>query len=377
MNLAPLAPLYESDAPCAAVCVDTSATDESVAGRRELQARQVVHDLAGQGADVPTREAVRAALRDFPHGPAGPAGRAVFARGGEVVLDVPLSVAPPAGAEAAWSRLPHVAPLVELAPDEPDCLVAYIDRAGADFELYTAEGSRAAGRTRGRTWPLHRTSSADWSERHFQLAVEDAWEQNARLVAQKAGEHVAETGAELLVLAGGARERRSVRENLPKGLAAAVAETSHGGRAAGGGTPLLSAEVEQARNEYLRRRTAEELDRFQAARNPADGRPAAAEGVAELAEAAREHRIDTLLLDPRAPDTGREVWVGADPDRLAARRDDARPPGGGDGGDPFPARADDALLRAAAVTGAEALCVPSGADGHPAGGLGALLRWSY
>ncbi|MCZ9337549.1 hypothetical protein NGM37_07125, partial [Streptomyces sp. TRM76130] len=63
------------------------------------------------------------------------------------------------------------------------------------------------------------------------------------------------------------------------------------------------------------------LDRFLAARTPdGEGRTAAVEGVPALIEAAREHRIDELLVIPDGPDTHREVWIGEDADQLAVRR---------------------------------------------------------
>ncbi|MEU9354555.1 hypothetical protein AB0D65_27145, partial [Streptomyces griseoloalbus] len=40
-------------------------------------------------------------------------------------------------------------------------------------------GRRAAAGRR----PLHRTGSVDWSERHFQLRVENTWEHNAAEIA--------------------------------------------------------------------------------------------------------------------------------------------------------------------------------------------------
>ncbi|WP_028813012.1 hypothetical protein [Streptomyces flavidovirens] len=212
-----------------------------------------------------------------------------------------------------------------LAGEEPVCLLAYVDRKGADFEL---EESRAG----------------------------------------------------LVVLAGDERERRAVYDALPLRLQPLTVETDHGGRSAGADSRLLDEDVERARQEHARRRAAAELERFRAARDPsADGGIViAAEGVPALVDAAREHRISELLVDPDGPDAGREVWVGDEPHQLAVRRTDARYLSDGE---PHTARADDALLRSAAMTGAEAIRVPP-ADGTapvagPAGGLGALLRWAW
>jgi Bacterial archaeo-eukaryotic release factor family 2 len=379
MKLAPLAPLYERPEPWASVYVDTSGVDESTIGRRALQARQIRHDLAEQGADEATCRVVGEAVETYPYaGDAGPEGRALFAAHGELALEAPLIRKPPADVATVWGRLPHVAPLLELVPDEPDCLIAYIDRTGADFELRTAAERRPAGHVQGKAWPMHRTGRDIWSERHFQFGVENTWEENARAIADELRDCVAETGAPLVVLAGDPRERVAVHEHLLSGPThPVVVETEHGGRAAGAAERLLDADVELAREEYLRRWTAQEVTHFEQARSMSGGHVDAAEGVPALVEAAREHRIDRLYLDPEGPDTHRQVWVGAAPDQIAVRRNDTRSLGESE---PFTARADDALLRSAATTGAEAVLLPHTgrhSDGPPVGGLGALLRWPY
>lgn len=395
MKLAPLAPLYERPGPWASVYVDTSIADESTLSRRDLQAREVSDELARQGADEATCRVVREAVGSYPHGE-GAAGHAVFATHGEVVFDPVLSVPPPGEPTITWSPLPHVAPLLELAPDEPDCLVAYIDRTGADLELRTPSTRRSEGQVHGLDWPVHRTAS-DWSERHFQLSVENTWEENARTVASAIEECLEQTGAELVILAGDEREMRTVHECLPDRLPAAVVETQRGGRAAGSATEMLDEDIERERRACVRQRIAEDLERFRAARSRSGGRTDAADGVPALIEAAREHRIDTLFLKPDGPDGHREVWAGSDPDQIAMRRTDARALGEPE---PFRTRADDALLRSAAATGAEAVVVdldfgydrgpeqelrddnrtnggtgPGEPEPEPVGGLGALLRW--
>lgn len=397
MKLAPLATLYERAGPWATAYVDTSLADEATLSRRELEARHISEELAGQGGDEATCRAIDAAIGAYPHGE-GAAGHAVFANGGEVVLDPVLTVPPPGGSFVTWGPLPHVAPLVELAPDRPDCLVVYVDRTGADMELRTGAATIAQGEVHGRDWPIHRTASADWSERHFQLAVENTWEENARAMASAVEDAVARTGARLVVLVGDERERRTVHERLRAGLPAEVVETSHGGRAAGADTALLDEDIEAYVRAWEQRRASDAVERFMAARARTDGRTAAADGVPALVEAAREHRIDVLLLKPDGPDVRREVWAGPDADQIAVRRTEARSLGEPE---PFSVRADDALLRSAAVTGAEALVVDSRAaresdpaqdlaadnrataatgpaepEPEPVGGLGALLRWA-
>lgn len=368
MDLAFLHPLYEHPGPWASAYVDAPRPTEDASHERHLAAVAVARELSTQGADEETCVAVREALQEARQS-SEPHGRAVFARAGEVVLTLPLSRSPDGGV-VRWTPLPHTAPLLELAGEEPVCLVAYVDRKGADLELRGSLGHEDAGTVTGRQWPVHRTSTGDWSERHFQLRVENTWEHNAAEIADALAVCQEETGADLLILVGDEREKRSVRERLPKRLHDMVVEAAHGA-----GSRLLDEDVEHTRAEHVRLRAERELERFLAARAPGDdGRPGAVEGVPALVEAAREHRIGELLIRPDGPDAHREVWVGEDPDQLAVRRTDLKILGEQNS---WSARADDALIRSAVATGAAALSVtPALGDEAPVGGLGALLRWT-
>ncbi|MFI0240561.1 Vms1/Ankzf1 family peptidyl-tRNA hydrolase [Streptomyces sp. NPDC016845] len=405
MHLSFLGPLFDRSGPWATVYFGLGQNDESGAKRRELSVREVCRTLAEQGADQATVKAVGEALTGTSVAEY-PAGRALFAADGEVVLTHRLSRAPQ-GQLASWAPLPRLMPLVELSGQDPVCLVAYVDRTGADFERRGPGGPRDIGGVEGRQWPVHRTATSDWSERHFQLKVENTWEQNAAEIADALATAYEESGAELVVLVGDPRERPSVHEKLPEAVREVTVETEHGGRAAGSDSSALEEAIERARGEYTGRRVEEALDRFRAGRSSKDDRPeGAVEGVPAVVEAAREHRIDTLLLRPDGPDLGRETWVGPGPDQVAVSRGDAHTLGESD---PYSVRADDALLRSAAATGADVLVLPLPSDGKPslsdlsddtgqegsdgtdrpggppgavvtdipAGGIGALLRWTY
>jgi len=78
MDLAFLHPLYEHPGPWASVYADTSRHTESTPHERSLMARAAATELAGQGADEATCQAVRGALEELRHSPE-PHGRALFA----------------------------------------------------------------------------------------------------------------------------------------------------------------------------------------------------------------------------------------------------------------------------------------------------------
>ncbi|WP_419999442.1 hypothetical protein [Streptomyces boninensis] len=374
MKLGFLDPLLHTPGPWASVYFGTTRTTEDAAARQALHARAACERLTAQGADNATCQALYAELTTpTPQLP----GRALFAADGAVRLDVPLAT-PPAQPESCWTWLPHTGPLLDYAGPDPSCLVAYVDHTGAGLELYDAQGRRTAGEVRGEDRPVQRTASSVRPERRSQLAVENTWEENAARTAESVAAKAAETGAEFVVLAGDPRERRAVRDRLPRRLRAAAVETSRAARAAGAeaGRRMPHAELDELRAEQAHARAEEALQRFRAGRVPTGGRIDAAEGVPALIDAAREHRIEALLVRSGGSDLHRDVWVGPAPDQLALRRTDAQYLG-----EPRPstARADDALIRSATATGADVIPLPEpdGRGAAPVGGLGALLRWPY
>ncbi|SFF59060.1 hypothetical protein SAMN05216251_12081 [Actinacidiphila alni] len=377
MNMDPLRPLTTRSGPWASAYVAGGHTDESGAKERELEVRDVCRALRRDGADPATVGAVRDVLEAVT--PAeSPYGSAVFAAAGQVVLLLHLAV-PPRRPGAHWSALPRLAPLLDAYAADVPCLLARIDRTGADLELRDFV-SRHVGRVRGQRWPVHRTGRNDWSERHFQLKVENTWEHNAGQIAEALTTAVKECEPAVLVLAGDPREREAVLGRLPADVRGITASSDHGGRAAGADSAPLERDIDAARQEHLRRHREQVLDRFRAGRVTSDRPTDAVEGVPAAVEAAREHRIATLLLRQDTPALHEEVWTGAEPDRIAVRKS---------ADEPTAARADDALLRAAVATSADVLLLPaaesgegestddatSGADDIPVGGLGALLRW--
>ena len=368
MDLSSLRPLFDRPGPWASVYMDTSHNTEDAARRHELRVRAAVAELAEQGAEKRTCEAVRRALADVPVSGEPPA-RALFACDGEVVLDQPLATAPVLP-EATWAPLPRLGPLVALSDDGPSCLIAHIDRTGARLELDDGRRRIPQGEVEGEQWPVHRTGRNEWSERHFQLKVENTWEQNAELIAGEIAKRCQATGARLVVLAGDPRERRLVLEHLPEQLRGLAVET---------GRDPSEEKIAQLRKERQEQRLAAVLDRFRAARGrPGEhgaggGQPGpAAEGVPAVVSAAQRRQVEALLVQPGSPDPARTVWIGPSPDQVAVDRKELESLGVSR---PQAARADDALVRSAVAANAEVFAVPEDSR-EPAGGIGAVLRWS-
>ncbi|WP_369776823.1 hypothetical protein [Streptomyces sp. R33] len=381
MELGFLKPLFARQGPWASVYIETTRATEDAQRIQKLREREVASQLIDAGADAYTVRAVVNRLAGEPVSGAPP-GRALFAAGAEVVLDIPLG-ASPAATGATWSFLPHVAPLAGLRGDEPSCLVAYIDHTGADLELRDAHHREAVGQAQGREWQGrgHRSIPADRYEWHYRNKVENAWNETAGIIATELARQWPESGADLVVLTGDPRERRAVRNQLPEQMRAMTVEVDSGGRSPGASKAALDREIAQVREKFARERLESALERFRMGRGrPGEHREStvdtgpgeAAEGMPAVVDAVRTHQVATLLLSPDGSDAAREVWIGPGVDEVAVQRGQAEAMGVHK---PVRARADDALLRSAAAAGSEVLLVPAGVPG-PSGGLGAVLRWT-
>lgn len=381
MELGLLKPLFDRPGPWASVYIETTRATEDGAKVQQLRERAIAGQLIDAGADAYTTKAVMYRLTNEPVS-GTPPGRALFATGAEVVLDLPLGIAPPAG-EATWSVLPHVAPLAGLRGDDPTCMVAYIDRTGADLEVREAYRREAVGGANGKEWQGrgHRSIPADRYEWHYRNKVENTWNETADVIVDEIARQWSESGAELLVLTGDPRERRAVYNRLPESIRAVAVEAEGGSRSAGASAAGLDREIAQACERFRQDRLRRTLERFRIGRGkPGQHRESsvdtgpgeAAEGLPAVIDAARRHQVDILLLTPDGSDGGRQVWIGPGNDDVAVQRGQARAIGVPK---PEQARADDAVLRAAVAAGSDVLLVPEGMGG-PAGGLGAVLRWT-
>lgn len=370
MELAFLRPIFARPGPWTSVYLDVSRNTEGAVDEVELRWRATRAELAHGGADGLTLDAVEAAL---PLGP-GPvpgvvpgAGRglAVFAADGEVALAVPLPQPPPRDLGLV-GPLPHLLPaLVQLGEPVP-WLRVVVDRTGAD--LVMSRGWRPPRTEQvqgGHEYPLHKAAPGGWSQPRYQRAAETTWERNATEVASAVADAAASVDAQVLVLAGDVRARQLLMEHLPVRWRPLVVQAESGSRAPGAAVEPLEEATASAAGEVARRRVASVLDGWQAGRG--SGRSRA--GLAPVVAAARWGQLETLLLDPAGVDE--LVWVGPEPTDIAVEPGELN---GGRAGPVQAERADAALIRAAAGTGADLMLV----DGDPArlgGGVGAVLRY--
>ncbi|MBT2382932.1 hypothetical protein [Streptomyces sp. ISL-11] len=332
----------------------------------ESRWRGLAGRLAEEGADRATLDALtERVLESLP----GTGVLAVFASAGKVRHAVELSGVRRDGGDLAMKGpLPHLLPLLEWRQDHPARVVAVVDRAGADLQLY-AEGS---------TEPVKRTvdgpddeivRSPGQPQMRFQHRAEDSWEHNAAVAAEAVGEALGEVSAHLLLLAGDVRARQYLTKHLPTRVQKDVRTGQvSGSRTEDGSDAERAAQVAAEAARFGRERTTELLRRLVEERAPGG---TAVEGVRETVGALAAGRMGTLIVtdDPR---DSRMAWFGEAPTEVYERLEDHVPNGSGP---VVSAPLADVAVRSALLTGADVRVLDHDTPDAPAVGIGGICRF--
>jgi phosphoglycolate phosphatase-like HAD superfamily hydrolase len=361
-----LTDLYRSPGPFITVLLDATRSTEAGAREVELRWRALRAQLSEQGADAPDLDALDAAIDDDRQ--PGRHGRALVAADGEVLFSDVLPE-PPRREFAVVAPLPHLMPYVAQRGHRIPYLLVVTDRTGADIAVPPWIGGAVETVEGGDQFPTHKTGRDDWSELHFQHRVENAWEHNARDVADVVARRARAIGAELVIVAGDERARAmldtQLQKDLPRG--SAVIKAERGGRGDGASEQALQEAVHEALLRAVWRRRRELLEHLQQNLGRAEY---AVAGVTDVVDALRRAAVDTLVISDDPSSTLR-AFVGPEPVQFALREDDVRALGVAD---PEQDRLDAALVRAVVGTGARLVTTPNAHDYLP-DGIGALLRY--
>ncbi|WP_432947400.1 Vms1/Ankzf1 family peptidyl-tRNA hydrolase [Kribbella sp. CA-253562] len=330
---------------------------ESGAHEHELRVRAAGEQLAEQGADDAVVEVVTARLSEPADEPA-PVTRTVVANTGGVVFDelVHERIDQPV---VHWGPLPDLSRWVESAERNIRFVLALVDHEGGDVAVYQSdvpepESETSAG---GETTHVHKVPVGGWSALRYQHETENVWSRNADAVADEI-DRVITSGVRLVLLAGDPRSVAQVEERL-KNERATVVRLESGGRAEDGGDEAQQQAIREALLEYT---VARRLELHHQLKDRLGQGSAVATGAGDIADAFVKGQVDTLLLDPGA---AREV-------ELLVRDHPGFDVGAVPEDQPLPA--DQALVAAAARTGANVVVMPRASlGGAPAA---ALLRWN-
>jgi hypothetical protein len=373
MELSFVRGLYDTPGPWASVYVDATHDTEPARAAVRIRWKNLRASLSGQGIDERTLHSLETELIDeqtwrpldatpveeSPH--AGRHGVALFAAQGSVRY-AELTDEPPRSDIGEVSALPFLTPLLSLRGEQIPWLRVIVNRVGADVEDQAHDTIRAEGT---QLFPIRKTHGGGWSEEHLHRKAEIHWQHNAREVAEHVSQFAGTVGAELVIVAGDARARRLLIDQLPERWRERVVEVEAGSRAPGADLTTVDLATRQAITTIVDRRYAAALDRF-----TVRGGEYAAAGIPAVIAAFDRAQVDTLLLDPDGVAKA-QLWLGVDLSQIAPSEEELNRLGSRQ---IERVRAEDALIRAAAITDAELVLVsPSRVQLED--GVGAVLRY--
>jgi hypothetical protein len=292
---------------------------------------------------------------------------------------------------ARWATLPHLLPLLAQAPEYVPHVVVRVGRTAATITGFDRTGREVLGAAaEGQNHPAHKAGGGGTAHYSLEHRTEEVWARNARAFAADIDRAVSQLHAELVVLTGDVRACSLVRDALgehSRAISEQVAGPPPDDRTT---APQIGDEVRRLAAQRATRWTRDVLEQFEQERGRTSG--LAVTGLDPVIRALQLSQVRTLLLVDD-PSSELQVWIGPEPMQLALTENDLRGIGSPVLGQD---RADAALLRAVAATGADLVLVPhaaadqdpdrlgSAAGGAaPAGGqpdltdgIGALLRFA-
>ncbi len=367
MDLSFLRPLYSHPGPWASAYLDATPDTEDAARALALRWRGMRESLAGQGAGPGVLTAMDQALERVP---AVPDRRGVAMFASEAAPDdvtVELLPTPPRADLAHYGALPHAMPLVAQRGEEVGWLRVVADRTGGEVSAFDTGGVRpsASETVQGHeSYPIRKVKPGGWSQARYQREAETTWQRNTGDVAAATTELAEAVGPDVLVVAGDVRARQLLLEQLPKRWRERAVVTDAGSRAAGADPEPLDDATTLAVADVADRRTRGAVDRFGA-------QAGVGNGLAAVVTALQREQAEAVLIvdDPSSTD---ELWIGPEAAQLALDPAQLRQMGVEE---PVRVRADAALVRATAGTGADLVLVgPDDADLKH--GVGAVLRYT-
>lgn len=354
-----IAHLYEDPGPFATGYVDVSRDTENAPEKIELQVRTATDAATQAGAPESVVAQLREALLEPTEVPAPTSRFAVVTERGVLLNEVVRArLDQPSG---SWGPLPDLGAWISDEAQTVPFVLALVDHEGGDVSVHRTgtpdrpDEVRTAG---GETEFEHKVRGGGWAHLKWQHYNESVWARNARSVAQEITEHV-RAGIRVVLLAGQPGSRQEVLTGLEGLQGVTVVELDAGGRGEDGGDEALQKAVARAVEEQVMTARVEMLDDLQERLGRDD---AVATGVTDVVDAFVRGQVATLLIDPTST-AEHEVETARFPGLALGALPEV----------PERVRADQALLAAAALTGAEvhALSGPM-LSGAPSA---ALLRW--
>lgn len=358
--------LFRKTGPWTMIYTDASTGTADTLRAAESRPERVGDALKNAGASKTDVEAARNIDWQV-DGAKSPVCRFVLLREGTVELDEALPGALVGAERFSVDVIPDLLPLIKHRGEEIPYVVAEVDRSGGEIRLHHADKRQdETSGIVGSTENLKKVTGGRWWQGRYEHRTEEVWRRNADEVAGAIDKIVAASRARLVLVSGDIRARDLVISQLSESSRATASVIDAHTRAAGADPGALTKAVEQGVAEIVARRQHDLLEQVDVQQGRTS--PLAVVGLEPVVQALQQAQVQTLLLnDTVLLDRSLLALDGAP--WLSTAADEAL-----DAAILGKAPAPAAILRAAAMTDAEVVLVPSGA--LPGGAeAAALLRW--
>ncbi|WP_458108004.1 hypothetical protein M1D51_21605 [Arthrobacter sp. R3-55] len=366
-QLAKYSELFRAPGPWCMAYVDASAGTVDGLENADVQPDNVRNTLQGLGASEDDLQAIHGAIQPAKGEPA-PVSRFVLVGQGKVVIDEVLPGALVGPEVISRDEIPNLLPLLKHHPGGFAYVVVEASRDEGEIRLYKA-GAPAVEESQhiqGDDDSLKKVPVGGWSQGRYQRHTEEVWRRNADQVAEEVSRIVRERHAKLVVLAGDIRARQLVADQLSEESKAILSTVDFHTLAAGSDREKFDDQINSLVAQQWAAEQQQLMDRL--AEQEGQANPLSATGIGSVVHALQQAQVDVLILDDGSLAEHNLLALSAEPWVASSEGESL----GADVVDKVPAPA--ALLRAAALTDARVLLVPSGV--LPEGvQVAALLRW--
>lgn len=274
MDLSRLRPIFEERGPFLTVHAEVGRASENPAEQLAARWTRVRHELERTGLDDSAMEQVGDRLQQVTHEP-GEVRRTLVVAGGRVVLDEVQPGHNPAPEVLDEGALPDLGAWLTAEEQVLPFVLAKVDREGADLEVHRAVAGAATDEesVTGQTFNITKVAVGDWAQHKYQQYAENAWERNAREVAEAVVSVARKHATSAVFVAGEVRARSEVMKALEETGAeiGPYLEMESGGRAAGASETSMWAAVRERLRTLQGSRDADVVARLEEARGRGGG----------------------------------------------------------------------------------------------------------
>lgn len=316
MDLTALQSIYNHDGPFATVYLEGRPSGEDARQELRLRWKALRERLQREDAPEAPLTAIDSALEASLSGEEQADGRILVANSDGVMLHAPWDAAIGSGDNAVWQELPEVGPYLReqsravrvllvvasqvsarvrqevIAPQHQPRELAEEDVAATDIEHPRGQGGE-------QRHMVHKPRGQAESQGRIQRRADEATKAYGKEINDELQTITAEFQPHVVLLAGETKGREAARAELTDELARLVTETDRGGEGAGDSESALTDELLRTAAQVRQNQEEQRRQSWSAAM----AHELAAEGAGDVAHAAEQGAVETLLFAPGTPAT--------------------------------------------------------------------------